>query len=106
MAPDTLTIRDDRTGTSYTLPIVNGAIRAMDLRQIRTGARDFATALFRRGSRRGSAPGLAELSPAAASSTRRKHSATHPPLHRTGQCSAHSSVATRQDHASIADDLR
>src|SRR5690242_20173009 len=41
MAPDTLTIRDDRTGKSYTLPIVNGAIRAMDLRQIRTGAGDF-----------------------------------------------------------------
>ena len=41
MAPDTLTIRDDRTGKSYTLPIVNGAIRAMDLRQIRIGAGDF-----------------------------------------------------------------
>jgi len=41
MAPDTLTIRDDRTGKSYTLPIVNGAIRAMDLRQMRIGAGDF-----------------------------------------------------------------
>jgi citrate synthase len=41
MHPDTLTITDNRTGKSYTLPIANGAIRAMDLRQIRTGPEDF-----------------------------------------------------------------
>ncbi len=41
MQPDTLTITDNRTGKSYTLPIANGAIRAMDLRQIRTGPEDF-----------------------------------------------------------------
>ena len=41
MHPDTLTITDNRTGKSYTLAIANGAIRAMDLRQIRTGPEDF-----------------------------------------------------------------
>ena len=41
MPSDTLTITDNRTGKSYQLPIANGAIRAMDLRQIRTGADDF-----------------------------------------------------------------
>src|SRR3954471_19749605 len=34
MAEDTLTIRDNRTGREYTLPIVDGTIRAPDLRQI------------------------------------------------------------------------
>jgi citrate synthase len=38
---DTLTITDNRTGKSYELPIESGAIRAMDLRQIRTGPDDF-----------------------------------------------------------------
>ena len=41
MHPDTLTITDNRTGKSYTLPIANGAIRAMDLRQMRTDPADF-----------------------------------------------------------------
>jgi citrate synthase len=41
MATDTLTITDNRTGKSYDVPIVNGAIRAMDLRQIRVGPDDF-----------------------------------------------------------------
>ncbi|HEY7434620.1 MAG TPA: citrate synthase [Methylomirabilota bacterium] len=41
MPSDTLTITDNRTGKSYTLPIANGAIRAMDLRQVRTGPEDF-----------------------------------------------------------------
>jgi citrate synthase len=41
MGSDTLTITDNRTGKSYTLPIANGAVRAMDLRQIRTGPDDF-----------------------------------------------------------------
>ena len=40
MGPDTLTVTDNRTGKSYTLPIANGAVRAMDLRQIRTGPDD------------------------------------------------------------------
>jgi citrate synthase len=38
---DTLTITDNRTGKTYELPIQDGTIRAMDLRQIKTGAEDF-----------------------------------------------------------------
>jgi len=41
MPHDTLTITDNRTGQSYTLPVENGTIRAMDLRQIKTGPEDF-----------------------------------------------------------------
>jgi citrate synthase len=39
--PETLTIIDNRTGRQYELPIVDGAIRAMDLRQIKVGPEDF-----------------------------------------------------------------
>jgi citrate synthase len=38
---DTLTITDNRTGKQYELPIQDGTIRAMDLRQIRASAEDF-----------------------------------------------------------------
>jgi citrate synthase len=38
---DTLTITDNRTGKKYDLPIQDGTIRAMDLRQIKTSADDF-----------------------------------------------------------------
>jgi citrate synthase len=38
---ETLTIVDNRTGKKYELPIHEGTIRAMDLRQIRTGPDDF-----------------------------------------------------------------
>jgi citrate synthase len=41
MSEQSLTIRDDRTGKSYTLPIENGTVRAMDFRQIKTDADDF-----------------------------------------------------------------
>jgi len=41
MPQDTLTITDNRTGQSYTLPVENGTIRAMDLRKIKTGPEDF-----------------------------------------------------------------
>src|SRR5579885_2657452 len=41
MPENTLSITDNRTGKSYTVPIENGAIRAMDLRQIKTDAEDF-----------------------------------------------------------------
>ncbi len=41
MADNTLTITDNRTGTSYTLPLAGGAIRAMDLRGIKTSPDDF-----------------------------------------------------------------
>ena len=36
---DTLTITDNRTGTQYVLPITNGTIRALDLRQIKVNPR-------------------------------------------------------------------
>ncbi len=39
--PDTLTITDNRTGRQYEIPITDGAIRAMDLRQIKAGPDDF-----------------------------------------------------------------
>jgi citrate synthase len=38
---DTLTVTDNRTGKSYELPIEHGAIRSLDLRQIKTDADDF-----------------------------------------------------------------
>ncbi|MCL6649429.1 MAG: citrate (Si)-synthase, partial [Chloroflexi bacterium] len=38
---NTLTVIDNRTGKSYELPIQDGAIRAIDLRQIKTGPDDF-----------------------------------------------------------------
>jgi citrate synthase len=41
MPQDTLTITDNRTGKTYTVPVENGTIRAMDLRQIKTGPDDF-----------------------------------------------------------------
>jgi citrate synthase len=40
MSNQTLTITDNRTGKTYTLPIENGSIRATDLRKIRTGEPD------------------------------------------------------------------
>ena len=41
MPQDSLTITDNRTGQSYTLPVENGTIRALDLRKIKTGPDDF-----------------------------------------------------------------
>jgi citrate synthase len=41
MANDTLTITDNRTGKTYEVAVAHGAIRAMDLRQIRTTPDDF-----------------------------------------------------------------
>ena len=41
MSDQGLTITDGRTGKSYKLPIENGTVRAMDLRQIKTDADDF-----------------------------------------------------------------
>ena len=41
MSKQSLTITDDRTGKSYKLPIENGTVRAMDLRQIKTDTDDF-----------------------------------------------------------------
>ncbi len=38
---DTLSVTDNRTGRSYELPVTDGTVRAMDLRQIKTGEEDF-----------------------------------------------------------------
>jgi len=41
MSNETLTITDNRTKKTYEVPLFKGAVRAMDLRQIKTGADDF-----------------------------------------------------------------
>src|ERR1700724_958745 len=41
MSSDTLTITDNRTGKQYEVPIENGTIKAMDLRQIKASSDDF-----------------------------------------------------------------
>src|ERR1700716_1815178 len=41
LSAETLTITDNRTGETYELPISEGTVRAMDLRQIKTGQDDF-----------------------------------------------------------------
>ena len=38
---DPLSVTDNRTGKKYELPIQDGTVRAMDLRQIKTGPDDF-----------------------------------------------------------------
>ena len=39
--PDSLSVTDNRTGKTYELPITDGTIHAIDLRQIKTGDEDF-----------------------------------------------------------------
>ena len=39
---DTLTVTDNRTGRTYEIPIVEGAIRSLDLRQIQPPTRTSA----------------------------------------------------------------
>src|SRR4026209_2920712 len=39
--PNTLTITDNRTGKTYDVPVEDGAIKAMDLRKIKTSDDDF-----------------------------------------------------------------
>src|SRR4029434_8001090 len=41
MSESTLSVTDNRTGKSYTLPIESGTVRAMDLRQIKSDTDDF-----------------------------------------------------------------
>src|SRR5579871_6503386 len=41
MDNETLTITDNRTNKTYTIPIYRGTVRAMDLRHIKSGAEDF-----------------------------------------------------------------
>jgi citrate synthase len=38
---ETLTVTDNRTGATYELPVTDGTVRAVDLRQIKTSAEDF-----------------------------------------------------------------
>src|SRR5947207_12105552 len=40
-AADTLSVTDNRTGATYELEVSDGTIRAVDLRQIKTGEGDF-----------------------------------------------------------------
>ena len=40
MAENTLTVTDNRTGKTYTIPIVDGAVHANEINKIRTGAED------------------------------------------------------------------
>ena len=46
MSKDSLTITDNRTGQTYEIPIENGAIRAIALRQIKTSQSDFGLLTF------------------------------------------------------------
>jgi citrate synthase len=41
MSKDTLTVTDNRTGKTYEVPIRNGTVNALDLRQIQAGPDDF-----------------------------------------------------------------
>ena len=41
MAKDSLSVTDNRTGKSYDIPIIDGTVRAMDFRQIKTSNDDF-----------------------------------------------------------------
>jgi citrate synthase len=41
MAKDSLSVTDNRTGKSYDIPIIDGTVRAMDFRQIKTSDDDF-----------------------------------------------------------------
>ncbi len=41
VSQDSLTIKDNRTGKSYDLPVTDGTIKAMDLRQIKVAEDDF-----------------------------------------------------------------
>ena len=41
MSQDSLSVTDNRTGKSYELPITDGTVRAMDLRQIKVSEDDF-----------------------------------------------------------------
>jgi citrate synthase len=43
---DSLTVTDNRTGQTYELPISDGTIRAMDLRQVRTSPDDFGLMVY------------------------------------------------------------
>jgi len=41
MSDETLSVTDNRTGKTYELPVTDGTVRAMDLRQIKVDEDDF-----------------------------------------------------------------
>jgi citrate synthase len=43
---DSLTVTDNRTGASYELPIQDGTVRGMDLRQVKTDEQDFGLMVY------------------------------------------------------------
>ncbi len=45
-APETLTVTDNRTGRSYELPITDGTVRGLDLRQVKTDDADFGLMVY------------------------------------------------------------
>ncbi|HSZ03848.1 MAG TPA: citrate synthase, partial [Solirubrobacteraceae bacterium] len=45
-AQATLTVTDNRTGASYELPIEDGTVRGMDLRQVKTDEQDFGLMVY------------------------------------------------------------
>ena len=46
MGEHSLTVTDNRTGKTYELPITDGAIRAMDLRQVKVADDDFGMMVY------------------------------------------------------------
>src|SRR3974390_1063249 len=46
MENETLTVTDNRTQKTYTIPLYKGTVRAMDLRQIKTGPDDFGVMTY------------------------------------------------------------
>jgi citrate synthase len=46
MSQETITVTDNRTGKSYELPIQDGTVRGMDLRQVKTDAEDFGLMVY------------------------------------------------------------
>ena len=46
MSSSSLTVTDNRTNRTYTLPIENGTVRSMDFRQLRTSDEDFGLMLY------------------------------------------------------------
>ena len=46
MSQETITVTDNRTGATYELPIQDGTVRGMDLRQVKTDAEDFGLMVY------------------------------------------------------------
>jgi citrate synthase len=46
MTSNTITVTDNRTGQTFELPIVDGTVRAIDFRQMRTGPEDFGLMVY------------------------------------------------------------